>query len=178
MVKRIVLTGGPCAGKTTILSKIEQDLCEKGYKVFVVRESATELISGGITPHDSGVGMKSFQKLILMYQYQKEEIYNKTLEYTGKILHLDGDKRYSEKTLKYYKENAESYISTSLHYDMSTNRNFFEKYLVLFFYSYNTRYIINIRMLIFNHEHLTTRLFFFSFLCLPLRYLFFLYELF
>lgn len=34
-----------------------------------------------------------------------------------------------EKTLKYYKENAESYISTSLHYDMSTNRHFFEKYL-------------------------------------------------
>ena len=29
---------------------------------------------------------------------------NKTLEYTGKILHLDGDKRYSEKTLRYYKK--------------------------------------------------------------------------
>lgn len=29
---------------------------------------------------------------------------NKSLEYTGKILHLDGDKRYSEKTIKYYKK--------------------------------------------------------------------------
>lgn len=29
---------------------------------------------------------------------------NKTLEYTGKILHLDGDKRYSEKTMRYYKK--------------------------------------------------------------------------
>lgn len=29
---------------------------------------------------------------------------NKILEYTGKILHLDGDKRYSEKTSKYYKK--------------------------------------------------------------------------
>lgn len=29
---------------------------------------------------------------------------NKTLEYTGKILHLDGDKRYSEKTARYYKK--------------------------------------------------------------------------
>ena len=76
MVKRIVLTGGPCAGKTTILSKIERDLLEKGYKVFIVRESATELINGGITPHQSGVGMLNFQKLILYYQYQKEEIYN------------------------------------------------------------------------------------------------------
>ena len=66
MVKRIVLTGGPCAGKTTILSKIEQDLLERGYKVFIVRESATELINGGITPHQSGVGILNFQKLILV----------------------------------------------------------------------------------------------------------------
>lgn len=29
---------------------------------------------------------------------------NTTLEYTGKILHLDGDKRYSEKTVKYYRK--------------------------------------------------------------------------
>lgn len=79
MIKRIVLTGGPCAGKTTVLSRIEQDLCEKGYKVFIVRESATELIGGGITPHESGVGMFNFQKLILLYQYQKEEVYNKAV---------------------------------------------------------------------------------------------------
>lgn len=79
MVKRIVLTGGPCAGKTTILSSIEQSLLERGYKVFIVRESATELINGGITPHQSGVGMLNFQKLILLYQYQKEEIYNQAV---------------------------------------------------------------------------------------------------
>ena len=79
MVKRIVLTGGPCAGKTSILSKIEQSLLERGYKVFIVRESATELINGGITPHQSGVGMLNFQRLILVYQYQKEEIYNQAV---------------------------------------------------------------------------------------------------
>ena len=81
MVKKIVLTGGPCAGKTTVLSKIESFLLEKGYKVFIVRESATELIASGITPHEDGVGMLNFQKLILSYQYHKEEIYNKALEY-------------------------------------------------------------------------------------------------
>lgn len=77
MIKRIVLTGGPCAGKTTVLSRIEQDLREKGYKVFVVGESATELINGGITPFADGLGLFNFQKMILLYQYQKEEIYNK-----------------------------------------------------------------------------------------------------
>lgn len=30
--------------------------------------------------------------------------YKNTIEYTGKILHLDGDKRYSEKTIKYYRK--------------------------------------------------------------------------
>lgn len=79
MVKRIVLTGGPCAGKTTVLSKIEEDLRSRGYKVFIVKESATELINGGITPFEDGLGMYNFQKIIMMYQYQKEEVYNKAV---------------------------------------------------------------------------------------------------
>ena len=79
MIKKIVLTGGPCAGKTTVLSILEKELKEKGYKVFIVNESATELINGGITPHEDGLGMYNFQKLILAYQYQKEEIYNRAV---------------------------------------------------------------------------------------------------
>jgi len=58
MIKRIVLTGGPCAGKMTVLSKIESYLLY--YKVFIVRDSASELISSGITPHYDGVGMLNF----------------------------------------------------------------------------------------------------------------------
>lgn len=79
MIKKIVFTGGPCAGKTTVISLIEKDLREKGFTVFVVSESATELINGGITPHKDGMGMFNFQKLILAYQYQKEEIYNNAI---------------------------------------------------------------------------------------------------
>lgn len=37
------------------------------------------------------------------YKYITNNL-NKSMEYTGKILHLDGDRRYSEKTLKYYKK--------------------------------------------------------------------------
>lgn len=40
-IHKIVLTGGPCGGKSTGLSKIEQELTEKGYKVFIVPETAT-----------------------------------------------------------------------------------------------------------------------------------------
>jgi len=77
MVKKIVLTGGPCAGKTTALARIEEDLTEKGYKVFVVGESATELIKSGVRPFgDKCLDMVTFQKMIMLYQLQKEEIYN------------------------------------------------------------------------------------------------------
>lgn len=81
MIKKIVLTGGPCAGKTTALAKIEQDLTEKGYKVFIVSESATELIKSGISPTDKkGIGLYEFQKFILLYQLQKENFYNNIVE--------------------------------------------------------------------------------------------------
>lgn len=43
-----------------------------------------------------GIETKSYKQIV--------NGYNKALEHTGKILHLDGDKRYSEKTIKYYKK--------------------------------------------------------------------------
>jgi CYTH domain-containing protein/thymidylate kinase len=76
LLSKIVLTGGPCAGKTTALAKIEEDLTEKGYRVFVVSESATELIKGGIRPFgDKSIELLEFQNLILQYQLGKEKIY-------------------------------------------------------------------------------------------------------
>lgn len=46
-VTRILLTGGPCAGKTTALAQISQDLTQLGYKVLVVPEAATLIMKGG-----------------------------------------------------------------------------------------------------------------------------------
>ena len=40
-ITKIVLTGGPCAVKTTALQRIEKEFTEKGYKVFIIGESAT-----------------------------------------------------------------------------------------------------------------------------------------
>lgn len=82
MIKKIVLTGGPCAGKTTALSKLEQDLTEKGYKVLIVGESATELIKGGIRPFgDKSISMLDFQDIIINYQLDKENSYDKATKY-------------------------------------------------------------------------------------------------
>ncbi len=78
LFKKIVLTGGPCAGKTTAISRIEQDLIEKGYRVFIVSESATELIKGGVRPFgDNSINLFDFQDLIINYQLSKESIYEK-----------------------------------------------------------------------------------------------------
>lgn len=46
-VKKIVLTGGPCAGKTTALQQIEREFTEKGYHVLIVPEAASILIGAG-----------------------------------------------------------------------------------------------------------------------------------
>ena len=34
-IKKIVLTGGPCAGKTTAIQEIEKEFTEKGYLVLI-----------------------------------------------------------------------------------------------------------------------------------------------
>ncbi len=48
-IHRIVLTGGPCGGKTTALAKIHERLTSLGFRVFMVPEAATMLITGGVT---------------------------------------------------------------------------------------------------------------------------------
>ena len=46
-IKRIVLTGGPCAGKTTALVKVTEHFTNLGYKVFTVPEVPTMVTQSG-----------------------------------------------------------------------------------------------------------------------------------
>ena len=46
-ITKIVITGGPCAGKTTAMSWIQNAFSKEGYLVLFVSETATELSSGG-----------------------------------------------------------------------------------------------------------------------------------
>ena len=53
-IKRIVLTGGPCAGKTTALVRITEYFSSRGYKVFTIPEVPTLYSLGGwsyLTPN-------------------------------------------------------------------------------------------------------------------------------
>ena len=44
-ITKIVITGGPCAGKTTAMNKIQKAFTALGYSVIFIPETATELIS-------------------------------------------------------------------------------------------------------------------------------------
>jgi predicted ATPase len=58
-IYRIVISGGPCGGKTTTLAEVSDRLRSRGYAVFVVPEAATLLITGG-----AAVGEKTLEQLI------------------------------------------------------------------------------------------------------------------
>ena len=72
-IHRIVITGGPCAGKTTAFARIKSELSEKGYKVFVVSETFTDMFEGGIKLLD--YPSLDFQSMLLRQQIAKEEMY-------------------------------------------------------------------------------------------------------
>lgn len=81
-IKRIVFTGGPCSGKTTFTSRAQQVFAERGYRVIIDHESATDLISGGISP--ATIGMYEFQKYVVALQLKKEELcYRAAQEMSG-----------------------------------------------------------------------------------------------
>ena len=47
-IKKIVLTGGPCAGKTTALVKVIEHFSSLGYKVFTIPEVPTMFTQAGM----------------------------------------------------------------------------------------------------------------------------------
>jgi predicted ATPase len=64
-IPKIVLTGGPCAGKTSVLNFLAQKLGEMGYLVFAVPEAATILQIGAVKPQGVGLEGPEFQTAVL-----------------------------------------------------------------------------------------------------------------
>lgn len=73
-ISKIVITGGPCAGKTTGMSWIQNAFTERGYTVLFVPETSTELISGGVAPWTC-VSNSEYQKCQLKLQIEKEKVF-------------------------------------------------------------------------------------------------------
>jgi len=73
-ITKIVITGGPCAGKTTAMSWIQSNFTKLGYRVLFVPETATELITGGVAPWTCGSNLE-YQKCQMRLQLAKEQIF-------------------------------------------------------------------------------------------------------
>ncbi len=75
---RICLTGGACAGKTTALAILSQDLQLRGYNVLLVPEAATMLMKGGAmicAQHFKPSEAVTFQKHLLKLQVALEDTF-------------------------------------------------------------------------------------------------------
>lgn len=82
---KVVLTGVPSSGKTSVINSIIERFKEQGYRVLVVPETATEYISSGIKPFgEDSVSPVVFQELVLRKQLNKEELYDIAASYLGK----------------------------------------------------------------------------------------------
>lgn len=70
-IYKIVLTGGPCAGKTTILNAVNKYLKQENIPYVTIPETATELIVNGIRPNT--MSAYDFQDIVIKRQLMKEQ---------------------------------------------------------------------------------------------------------
>ena len=75
-ITKIVITGGPCAGKSTAMSRIQEEFTKLGYTVLFVPETATELITGGVAPWTCGTNA-DYQGCQLSLQIEKEKTFER-----------------------------------------------------------------------------------------------------
>lgn len=74
-IYKFVITGGPCAGKTTGMERLAVFLRERGFRVFVVPEAATMLFLNGAFPDDLAnvECAEAFQQFVLATQVSLED---------------------------------------------------------------------------------------------------------
>lgn len=94
-VHMIVLTGGPCSGKSTSLAYLVEKLSDHGFMVAVIPETATMITNNGINRHimDRMGQILAYQEAIVDVQLAMEETYRTAMEKAfpsrKKILLLD-----------------------------------------------------------------------------------------
>lgn len=66
-IPKLVITGGPCAGKTSAMAHLSEWLTERGYYSLIVPEPATILIGGGMNP-----ALPEFQQSVMQFSLSTE----------------------------------------------------------------------------------------------------------
>lgn len=75
-VTKILITGGPCAGKTTALKRVKEHFEAMDYTVLCVPESATELIPNGVAPWTCASSLE-YQLCQTALQQCKEKVFER-----------------------------------------------------------------------------------------------------
>lgn len=84
-VYRIALTGGPCAGKTTVLNELKKIYTDKSYNVICVPESARELLKDGISRSD----MLQFETQVAYRQLENEKMAEQQINNSDTVIFYD-----------------------------------------------------------------------------------------
>ncbi len=87
-IKKVVLTGGPCSGKSTAISKIVEFINSLGIKTISVPEAATELKSNGVVL-ENFKNPSLFQSFIIEKILFNENFFMKALK-SGKNIKKTG----------------------------------------------------------------------------------------
>lgn len=96
-IYRIVITGGPCAGKTTAITTVADRLRELGYATFIVPEAASLIFGSGANIMLNKFSEESqirFQYYLMMLQITLEDIFKgiSTVEQKNKNIVLICDR--------------------------------------------------------------------------------------
>ncbi len=85
MITKIVLTGGPCAGKTTTNERVEEFFTKLGYAVFTLPEAPTLFINAGadFLTQDKHLYFE-IHKSMMRFLLQMEDSFYEIAEATGK----------------------------------------------------------------------------------------------
>ena len=77
MITKIVLTGGPCAGKTTTNERIEEFFTKLGYAVFTLPEAATLFIKAGaeFLTHDRNLYFEIHRNMMVFLLQMEDSFY-------------------------------------------------------------------------------------------------------
>jgi len=81
---RVVLTGGPCGGKTTALAEIKARLESLGFLLMCVPEAATLLFGGGCPPPSDEASAFVFQRNLIGTQIALEEAFIDLAKQSGR----------------------------------------------------------------------------------------------
>jgi predicted ATPase len=82
----VVLTGGPCGGKTTSLNSFSQELSARGFDVYCAPETPTIMLNGGckFPGTEGGQALLEFETALMKLQMQMEDSFLQVAHSTGR----------------------------------------------------------------------------------------------